>query len=230
MAGSDSAAPLASLRSRLDDGPVGLRTLLIVALVLNAELLFVVLYAAFSNATITAPRYILYGLTWVNVGALVLWRVRPPAGYDFETRRRALAVAAGYFALLAFFGGMVGIGVPPDFVDLRIAWLPPGWGPALVWATEYLTIVVMPAYLVGYTALAYLLYITALEASGSVVAGVVGLFSCVSCTLPIVAALVSSFLGGTGIVAATALDASYGASTAVFLVTVALLYWRPGFR
>lgn len=205
-------------------------TLLWVTLILNTQLVFIVLYYTLSSATLTQPVYVLYGLTWVNVGALVLWKVRPPSGYAFATRRRAIVVAASYFALLAFFGGMVGTGVPESFVDLRIAWLTPGWGPAFVYAGELLTIVVMPAYLIGYLALAHLLYITVLEASGSVVAGVVGLFSCVSCTFPILAAIASSLLGGSGILAATALDASYGVSTAVFLVTVALLYWRPGFR
>jgi hypothetical protein len=206
------------------------RTLLWVVLVLNVQLVAVVLYYAFGGATLTQPRYVLYGLAWINVGAVVLWRVRPPDGYDFPTRRRAVLVAASYFALLAFFGGLVGPGVPDGVAGTRIAWLPPGWGPALVYAGSNLTVVLVPAYVVGYAALAYLVYVTVLEASGSVVAGALGLFSCVSCTLPIVAAVASAVLGGSGILAATALDASYDVATAVFLLTVALLYWRPGFR
>ena len=224
----DSRSP--SVGGRLRSLSLSARTLLWAALILNVQLVFVVLYFAFSAATLTEPRYVVYGLVWVNVGALVLWRARPPAGHDFATRRRAVAVAAGYLALLAFFGGLVGVGVPEHAVGSRIAWLPPGWGPAFIYAGPNLTLVLMPAYVVGYAALAYLVYVTVLEASGSLVAGVLGLFSCVSCTFPILAAIATSVLGGSGILAATALDASYDVATAIFLVTVALLYWRPGFR
>ena len=206
------------------------RTLATVALLINAQAVFVVAYYAQLGSFPSTPRYVVYGLVWVNVSALVLYKAPIPRGYDFETRRRALGIAAGYFALLAFFAGLVATGVPERAVDARIAWLPPGWGPAVVYAGEYLTVIVMPAYLLGYLALAKLVYVAVLEASGSVVAGIVGLFSCISCTLPILAMIGSAVFGGTGILAATALDASYDLSTAVFLLTVALLYWRPGFE
>lgn len=199
-------------------------------LIANAQLVFVVAYYALLGSFPSTPRYVFYGLIWVNVGVLVLLKVRPPSGYDFETRRRALAIAAGYFALLVFVAGLVATGVPDRATDLRVAWLPPGWGPTVVYAGEYLTVILMPAYLVGYLALAKLVYVTVLEASGSLVAGVLGLLSCVSCTLPILAMVASALFGGTGFLAATALDASYDLSTGVFLLTVALLYWRPGFE
>ena len=206
------------------------RTAGVLALIGNFQLLAVVLYYAFLGSFPSTPRYVFYGLVWVNVGAYVLYAVPLPAGYDFSTRRRALAIATAYFGLLAFFAGLVATGVPERAVDARIAWLPLGWGPAVVYASEYLTLVLVPAYLIGYAALAKLVYITVLEASGSVVAGVVGLLSCVSCTFPIIAMVASAVFGGSGILAATALDVSYGLSTAVFLITVGLLYWRPGFR
>ncbi len=207
-----------------------LRTLGWAALIANLQLVAVIAYYAALGSFPSTPRYVVYGLIWVNVGVLVLRKARIPAGYDFATRRRALGIAAGYLTLLLFFAGLVATGVPERAVDARIAWLPPGWGPAVVYAGEYLTVIVMPAYVVGYLALAKLVYVAVLEASGSVVAGVVGLFSCISCTLPIIAMIGSAVFGGTSVLAATALDASYDLSTAVFLVTVALLYWRPGFR
>jgi len=218
------------LVSRLRDALPSARRIGLVALIANLQLVAVVIYYASLGGFPSTPLYVFYGLVWVNVGAYVLYAVPVPAGYDFPTRRRALALATGYFALLAFFAGLVATGVPERAVDARVAWLPLGWGPAVVYASEYLTLVVVPAYLIGYAALAKLVYITVLEASGSVVAGVVGLFSCVSCTFPIIAMIASAVFGGSGILAATALDASYGLSTAVFLITVALLYWRPGFR
>ncbi|WP_418281166.1 DUF7546 family protein [Halorubrum sp. DTA98] len=219
-----------SLTDRLIAATPSVRTLAWAAFLLNAQLVFVVAYYGFLGSFPSTPRYAVYGLLWVNVAVLVLARAPIPSGYDFRTRRRALGIAAGYFALLVFFAGLVATGVPERAVDARVAWLPPGWGPAVVYAGEYLTVILMPAYLLGYLALAKLVYVAVLEASGSIVAGIVGLFSCISCTLPILAMVGSALFGGTGILAATALDASYDLSTAVFLVTVVLLYWRPGFR
>lgn len=199
------------------------------AFLLNLQLLAVVSYFLFTDASITEPRYVVYGLVWLNVAGLVLWRVDPPSA-SFRDRRRAAALAAAYFGLLAIAGGMINPGSPEYEVGYRIAMLPPGWGPAFAFASPAIRIIVMPAYLVGYLALSYLVYDTVLATSRSAVAGVLGLFSCVSCTWPIVAGVASTILGGGTILTASALDGSYDLSTLVFLVTVALLYWRPGFR
>jgi hypothetical protein len=51
------------------------------------------------------------------------------------------------------------------------------------------------------------------------------LVSCVSCTLPVLAALVSGVAGGS--VTAVATGFSYDLSTLVFVASVGLLYWRP---
>jgi hypothetical protein len=199
-------------------------------LVVNLQAVGVVLYYAFSSATLTEPRYVVYGLLWVNVGVLAVRSARPPADADFRHRRRALALSAGYFAVLAVVGGLVATGLGADATGARIAWLTPGWGPALVYAGHAVSVVLMPAYVVGYLALSYLLYVTVLEAAGSAVGGILGLLSCVSCTWPVLATLASTLFGGAGVLAASATSVPYDLSTAVFLVTVALLYWRPGLR
>lgn len=85
----------------------------------------------------------------------------------------------------------------------------------------------LPFKLVGYLALAYLVYVTVLDATGGVLGGVLGLFSCVSCTLPVIAGVLSGFVGGAGAVATAAYAQSYALSTAVFVLTIALLVWRP---
>lgn len=200
-----------------------------VAFLLNLQLLAVVSYFLFTDASITEPRYVVYGLVWLNVAGLVLWHVDPPSA-SFRERRRAVAVAAAYFGLLAIAGGMINPGSPEYELGYRIAMLPPGWGPAFAFASPTVRIIVMPAYLFGYVALSYLVYDTVLATSRSAVAGVLGLFSCVSCTWPIVAGVASTILGGGTILTASALDGSYDLSTLVFLLTVVLLYWRPGFR
>lgn len=203
-------------------------------LVVNLQLVAVVAYYAFTSATLVQPRYAVYGLVWVNVGVLAILRARPPTDVAFATRQRAIAVAAAYFGLLAVFGGLVSPGLGEFATGLRIAWLPPGWGPAVLYGGSHVALALTPAFVVGYVALSYLVYATVLEASRSAVAGVVGLFSCVSCTWPVLAAIASSILGGAGILGASAVGTSwtyyYDLSTVVFLVTVALLSWRPGFR
>jgi hypothetical protein len=200
------------------------------ALLLNVQLVSVVAYYVLTAAEPTEPRYALYGLLWVNLGAAAIYATDPPQGPDFATRRRAAALAAAYFGLLAVFGGLVSTGLGDAATGVRIAWLPPGWGPAFVYGGEYVVVAVMPAFLVGYAALAYLVYVTVLEAAGSAIAGVLGLFSCVSCTWPILAGIATSAFGGAGILGAAALNASYDLSTAVFVLTLGLLYWRPGIR
>ncbi len=230
MATSTLAQGVSDLVTSVREATPSLRTLGVAAFVLNLQLVAVVGYYAALGGFPSTLRYVAYGLIWVNVSVLVLWKVQIPSGYEFETRRRALTIAASYFALLAFFAGLVATGVPDHAVNTRIAWLPPGWGPALVHAGSWLTVIVMPAYVLGYLALAKLVYIAVLEASGSLAAGILGLFSCISCTLPILAMIGSAIFGGTGLLAATALDASYDLSTAVFLITIALLLWRPTLR
>ncbi|WP_336136816.1 DUF7546 family protein [Natronomonas amylolytica] len=200
------------------------------ALLLNVQLVSIVAYYALTTAEPTEPRYALYGLLWVNLGAAAIYATDPPQPPGFATRRRAAALAAAYFGLLAVFGGIVSTGLGDAATGVRIAWLPPGWGPAFVYGGEYVVVAAMPAFLVGYAALAYLVYVTLLEAAGSAIAGVLGLFSCVSCTWPILAGIATSAFGGAGILGAAALNAFYDLSTAVFVLTLGLLYWRPGIR
>jgi len=94
---------------------------------------------------------------------------------------------------------------------------------------SYVNLVLMPFKVFGYLVLATLVYATVIEATKNMLSGVVGLFSCVSCTFPVLAALASGFFGSSSAVAAAVYSQSYGLSTAVFVLTVALLLWRPSF-
>ncbi|GAA0208647.1 DUF7546 family protein [Halobaculum roseum] len=204
------------------------RDLLIAALVANVELAAVVGYFALTNATLSSPLFTLYGLIWVNVALVVFARYRPPRG-DARSRRRALAVAGGYALLLAVFGGVLGVAPPRTTPGVELALLPPGWGPALVVNAGVAAAVVIPAKVLGYAALAYLLYGTVVDAASAGVAGVLGLFSCVSCSLPILVGAATAVVGGGGFVVAAVGGIGYGPSTLVFVVTVGLLWWRPEF-
>jgi hypothetical protein len=200
---------------------------LLVGLLVNTLVVYALVYLALTGVVVTEPRYTAYGLAWILVGVLAVWKTDPaPTGPT--TRRRAAAVAVGYFALLAFVGGIVTVapGGQGEWAA-RVAALAPGWGPAPVITTPVAVVVLMPARVVGYLALSYLVYATVIDAAGSAVSGVLGLLSCVSCSWPVVASLATGVLGGGSAVAALALGFSYDISTAVFLLTVGLLYWRP---
>lgn len=196
-------------------------------LLVNTELVLTFAYLLLSDVTVTEWRYLAFPFVWINVSAWALARTDPVAD-SRRTRCLGAAVAVGYFLLLAFVGGLVKPG-GHHALGLRIAWLPPGWGPAVLYTGSALNLSLMPYKVVGYLTLAYLVYDTVLDAAGSAVSGLVGLVSCVSCTWPVVATLAAGLAGtGTG-VAAAASEWSYTLGTLAFVVTVALLRWRPTF-
>ncbi|WP_144901540.1 DUF7546 family protein [Halobellus captivus] len=200
--------------------------LLRVGLLLNTLVIGSLVYVVSTNVVLTEPRYALYGLAWILVGVVAVWKT-DVAPTDPTTQRRAAAVAVFYFALLAAAGGLVTLPAAQSVWGARLAPLPPGWGPAPVLTTPYVVVGLVPARVVGYLALSYLVYATVIDAAESAISGLLGLFSCVSCTWPFIASLATGALGGGSAVATLALGFSYDISTAVFLVTVALLYWRP---
>ncbi|MFB6218780.1 MAG: hypothetical protein ABEH77_06320, partial [Halobacteriaceae archaeon] len=163
---------------------------------------------------------------WVNVSLWVLLRTDTPAATR-RTRSAGVAVAAGYFVVLAAVGGVLGPGhllhghTHATGVSLSLM-PPPGWGPIVFYSGALVDIALVPYKIAGYAALAYLVYATVLEASGAVGA-LVGLFSCVSCTWPVLGTVLAGVLGGGSAVAAFAAGQPYVASTAVFLSAVALL-------
>jgi hypothetical protein len=213
-------------------------TLLWVGLVLNTELILTFAYLLLADVTVTEWRYLVFPFVWLNLSAWALLRTTPSAG-SARARYVAGAIAVVYFILLASVGGLLKPGLlfhghaggsagahahPSGF---RIAWLPPGWGPALLYSGGIVQATLMPYKVVGYVTLAYLVYDTVLETAGSAVSGLLGLISCVSCTWPVVATLAAGFAGSGTAVAAAASEWSYALGTVAFAVTVVLLRWRP---
>jgi hypothetical protein len=188
-----------------------------------AELVALAAYVAATPGEVTAVRYLLYPFAWLNASIIAVWRFDvPPA-----TRQRrvlAAAIGAAYFLVLAWIGGVVSPAHHAPGVSVHWA-LPPGWGPLLVAVVGPLRFAPIPYQVVGYLALAYLVYATVLDAASP--SGILaGALSCVSCTLPVLAAVVSSLAGGAVAFGAAAAW-SYDLSTAVFLLAVAFLVWRP---
>lgn len=206
-------------------------TALLYAVIINTELILVGIYLLLLGRT-SLTAFSLYPLVWLNVGAWALYRTTPS---DASTRTRWIAggIAVAYFGVLAVLGGMIGPGT--SFYEVAVAGGlnvnvegPPGLVPNLYYGNELIEVTLMPAFVVGYAALAYLVYATVIDATNAAISGILGLVSCVSCTWPLIAAVVASLTGGsaTAFTAATS-GFSFGLSTAVFVVTVALLYWRP---
>lgn len=210
------SAALARLRPRRETvGVLGALTL--------AELAVLAVYLATMPVAVTEVRYFLYPFVWLNASALALWRVtpRPATG-----RRRWLAAGVGvaYFLGLATVGGVLAASTASG---VTVHWaLPPGWGPMVLANVGPVRVAATPYRVAGYLTLAYLVYATLADAETSLAGGFVGLFACVSCTLPLLAAVVSSLAGGA-VAFGSAAALSYDLSTAVFLLAVALLAWRP---
>jgi len=213
------------VRRRLQRVSLDRETARWLAVAVALEVLVIVTYVTVFAATITNPLILVYPFVWIDVALLAAYTTTPP---PVASRRRlvGLAIAAGYLVVLGYFGGLFGLG--QNMVPLHVDWrLPPGYGPALLYDGPTLRLILEPYKVVGYLTLAYLVYTTVLDAAGSAVSGVVGLFSCVSCSWPIIGAIATSFFGSGSAIAAFAFSRSYALGTLVFVSAVALLYYRP---
>jgi len=220
-----------STLTRRFDHSVDRGTLLYGALVLNTELLLVAIHAVVGGTSATSWQGVfqyVYPLVWINAGLLAIVKTTPPP-VPTKQRRRALAVGVGYFLVLAAIGGIIRPGSPEivPYTQLNLLYLPPGWNPMVAYFGNVVSLTLIPYKLVGYGALSYLIYVMVLDTSGLSLGSLTGLFSCVSCVLGILVPTVSSVLGGTAAAVGQLVPQSYGAATVVYLVSLALLYWRP---
>lgn len=202
--------------------------------VVALELLSLIAYFGLTSARITDPRYVLYPFVWITVGlwAVAAVDVRPNA--PTSHRVAAAIVAAAYFIVLAWLAGLVAVYLGghahshSHIHGLQIGMAAPGWGPRIAYVHHAFHVYFVPYRVIGFIALAYLVYATVVDATGAALSGALGLASCVGCTFPVFASLAAGVVGPS--VAATVTDFSVDLSTAVFLVAVALLVARPGFR
>lgn len=203
-------------------------TLAWLGLVLTTEFLLVVGYIVAFDVLIRDWTLFVVPFVWLNVAGWAVYHTTP-ARASARKRRVAAVIAGGYFLLLAYFGGVVALGNASHTGALSVSLfnLPPGWSPSIIYTGQLLHLVVLPYKVLGYVALAYLVYATALDAAGALVGGVVGVFSCVSCSFPLIAGVLTGIVGGGSALATATAQSSYLISTVVFVVTVGLLYWQP---
>lgn len=211
------------------------QTVLAWALVIALELAIVLAYVTIRDANFGL--FHLYPFVWINLGVWAVWKT-DPAPASRQRQWIAGGVAAGYFILLGYFGGLFSEGhahhdhhasLDPAFLyglELAIA-VPPGYGPALFYSSPDLLIALSPYLLVGYLSLTYLVYVAVLDVFGAAVPGLLGLFSCITCSWPILATLATTASGTTAGLATTVYSQAYGISTVAFVLTVGVLYWRP---
>lgn len=203
----------------------GRRVLLWGAVILNTELLLVLVYLLTSGVGVIDPLFYAWPFIWVNAAIWAVWTVRLPATGP-RARLGAGVLAGGYLIVLGYFGGLFTL--HGSDVGLRLALdRPPGWGPALIYGGSAFTIALTPFKVIGYAALSYLVAATILDTAGSAWTGLLGLLSCVSCSWPIIATILSGVLGSASAVGALALEQAYPLSTLAYLSAVALLVWRP---
>jgi len=217
-----------SVRSTLD-GLAGRRDVQLLGLAIAAELLLLAVYVAATPAELTRPRYALYPFVWINVGLWAVLRTVPPRATP--GRRLVAGLVAGlYLLVLCWLAGLVGFvaGAPTDLLGISIGYGSPGWERIRL-VTSAVYVVVVPYRVIGYLVLAYLVYVTVLDTAAAAVSGALGFVSCLSCSFPILASLAAGVFGGGAAITGALYAYSVDISTAVFVVAVALLYYRPGF-
>lgn len=193
------------------------------------QLVLLVVYLVLVPQLPETPRYILYPLVWITVSLWVAVAVDVPEA----PRRRKIGAslfALGYFVVLCYLAGLVGL-FPDDRTVAALSGFTieggsPGWE-RLHYVSEMFHVSFVTYRVFGYVVLAYLVYVTLLDASKSFLSGALGLVSCVGCTFPILASLSAGLFGGA--VASSVFDFSFDLGTLFFLTAIALLYYRPGF-
>jgi hypothetical protein len=200
-------------------------TLVYGGLLVNTELVVLLLYHLVADVRVDSVFAVVYPFIWINVGLWAIVRTNP----DPRTARHrylAGAVAGGYLLALFVLGGLLWTGMPQLPTGVDVSMLSPGIGPVVSYNGPFVRMTFVPFLVVGYLALSYLVYATLIDAAGSALGGVIGLFSCFSCVWPLIAPIFVGAFGSAGTAVATSLQ-SYVAGTAIYLGTVCLLYWRP---
>jgi hypothetical protein len=199
--------------------------------VLAVEALALLAYFLLFPATVTDLRYVIYPLVWINAALFAVARSSPPTA---SRRARLLAggVAGAYFLALAGFTGLLALYVGghaahghAHIFGWQVHMAPPGWGPRVAYVGQWFHVYFVPYRVVGYLALAYLVYVALLDFVGAALSGLLGVVTCVGCAFPLVSGALASVGGGVALSAATAF--SLDISTAAFLLAVVLLSWRP---
>lgn len=214
---------MSTTHSPLDTRRLDGETIATWTLVLFTEFLLVAGYLAFSSTSADNLRYVVYPFVWINVGVLAAVSIDPTP----QNRRHwalAIVVAVGYYFVLLYTASNIGPNPLATEWSLSVSLTTPGWGPLLVATGPGFSLTPIPFEVIGYAALAFLLYANVLQISRSVLAGALGLVTCVGCTVPILAPAIGLLGGPASSLTTTAYQYSYDLGTVLFIVTVGILY------
>jgi len=176
-------------------------------------------YTVAVEPVVHSPAQVAYPLVWILVSGAALKRyVAPALG---SPSLPAVAVGVGYAVALQYTAGLLGPASTPPSTSVHLAL--PGWGPAVVYVGSLLSISVIPFLTIGYVTLGALATVAVDRTWSASGPGVVGLFACVSCTAPLIAAVAGSL--GAGTVATTVSHAQYPLATGAFLLSVGGFAW-----
>jgi hypothetical protein len=175
-------------------------------------------YLRLTDAVITAGRSLIYPVIWIVTSlTAAVWigltvRGRP-------RRWRGIALGGGYTLMIAWLTGL--LGATTGGFPLRVHAAPPGWGPIILYDSGLLRLSIVPFKLIAYLALGYVIYALVAAHRGSIRAAALGIVSCVSCTGPLLVAVVGA-IGGAQATTAVA-TAGYDLATAALVATFGLL-------
>ena len=187
----------------------------VVATVIQA--IVVVVYASVADASITSTTNVAVPFIWINLGLWGVLRI----GWPTDGRRRlAAAIATGYVVALFVAAGIIQFGATTTAAN--VYWLVPGWGPLVTIQAEFVTLALVPYRVIGYLALGVLVFSVVARTAAGALTGLLGVFSCVGCTFPL---LVTVFGGLGGVVSSSAIAGGTVSAlgTAVYTATVVLL-------
>lgn len=171
-----------------------------------------------TTETTIAPQRAMIPLVWISAAVWLVVHLhdRSESG---NPGLLAPCLAIAYLILLGILSGTVGVG--GGTTGFRLSMATPGWGPIVLSSVGPVQFTLVPFEVVGYLAISYGVYRAVCATSRGALAGVVGLFTCVSCSLSVIGVVVGAFTGTT-----TALmpgPLTYELSTGVFLLTVVVL-------
>lgn len=219
-----------TVEHRINEFTPYLRPLTVFNLLFAAQLVAAVVYGAVFEVPVSSFRRFLIPFIWVAIGVMAVWYTKP-ASAEMRYRFLGATISASYFVLVLYLSGMIG---PSTAVESTTGsagvgvewWASLGWGPIVVYSGEWISAALIPYQLVGYLALAYLIYAAVLDITKSAAAGVLGLIPCPGCAAPLFAPLLAGAAGASSAFALL-LVYTYEIATIFFIGAVALLYWRP---
>jgi len=175
-------------------------------------------YLRLTDAVITTGRSLSYPVIWIVTSlTAAVWIGLTVRGRPY--RWRGVAIGGGYTLVIAWLTGL--LGATTGGFPLRVHAAPPGWGPIILYDSGLLRLSIVPFKLIAYLALGYVIYALVAAHRGSVRAAALGVVSCVSCTGPLLVAVVGA-IGGAQATTAVA-TAGYDIATAALVATFGLL-------